>query len=59
MLVNVLAMVADVMTTQLQMMLVTLVAMVVDVMTTQDVCAIWQMLKPIVVDAVTTGQHVF
>ena len=43
MLVNVLAMVADVMTTQLQMMLAHVYAMAVDVMTTQDVCAIWQM----------------
>ena len=59
MLVDVLAMVADVMTTQLQMMLANVDAMVVDVMTTQDVCAIWQMLKPIVVNAITTGQHIF
>ena len=43
MLVNVLAMVADVMTTKLQMMLAHVYGMVVDVMTTQDVCAIWQM----------------
>ena len=47
--VDVLAMVADVMSTQLKIMLADVVAMVVDVMTTQDVCAIWQMLKPIVV----------
>ena len=36
------------------MMLADVVAIVVDVMTTQDVCAIWQMLKPAVVDAITT-----
>ena len=59
MLADIIAIVADVMATQLQMMLAHVVAMVVDVMTTQDVCAIWQMLKPIVVDAITTGQHVF
>ena len=59
MLADVMAMVVDVMTTQLQMMLSDVVAMVVDVMTTQGVCAIWQMLKPFVVDAITTGQHVF
>ena len=44
---------------KLQDMLADVIAMVVDVMTTQGVCAIWQMLKPIVVDAVTTGQHLF
>ena len=59
MLVDVLAMVADFMTTQLKIMLADVVAMVVDNMTTQDVCVIWQILKPIVVDAITTGQHVF
>ena len=59
MLADVIAMEADVMTTQLQVMLADVVAMVVDVMTTQGVCAIWQMLKPIVVDAITTGQHLF
>ena len=59
MLVDVLAMVAGMMTTKLQMMLANVDAMMVDVMTTQDVCAIWGMLKPIVVDAITTGQHVF
>ena len=37
--VDVLAMVADVMSTQLQMMLANVVGMVVDVMTTQDVCS--------------------
>ena len=45
MLADVIAMVADVMTTQLQIMLADVVAMVVDVMTTQGVCAIWLMLK--------------
>ena len=59
MLADVIAMVADVMTSQLQIMLADVVAMVVDVMTTQGVCVIWQMLKPIVVDAITTGQHFF
>ena len=59
MLADVIAMVADVITTQLQIMLADVVAMVVDVMTTPSVCAIWQMLKPIVVDAITTGQHLF
>ena len=59
MLADVIAMVADVMSTQLQIMLADVVAMVVDVMMTQYVCAIWQMLKPIVVDAITTGQHLF
>ena len=43
----------------MQMMLANVVAMVVDVMTTQGVCTMWQMLKPIVVDAITTHQHVF
>ena len=56
---NVIAMVADIMATQLQMMMANVVAMVVDVMTTQSMCAIWQMLKPIVVDAITTGQDIF
>ena len=59
MLVDVLTMVADVMTTQLQILYADVVAMVVDVMTTKDVCAIWQMLQPIVLDAITTCQHVF
>ena len=59
MLADVIAVVADIMTTQLKIMLADVVAMVVDVMTTQGVCAIWQMLKPIVVDAITTGQHLF
>ena len=40
-------------------MLGDVLAMVVDVMTTEDVCAIWQMLKLIVGDAITRGQHVF
>ena len=44
---------------ELQIMLADVVAMVVDVMTTQDVCAIWLMLKQIVVDAISTGQHLF
>ena len=59
MLGDVIAMVADLMTTQLQIMLADVVTMVVDVMTTQGVCAIWGMLKPIVVDAITTSQHLF
>ena len=59
MLADVIAMVADVMTTQLQIMLADVVPMVVDVITTQGVCAIWLILKPIVVDAITTGQHLF
>ena len=59
MLTDVPALVADVMSTQLKMMLADVAAMVVDIMTTQDVCAIWQMLKPIVVDAITTGQYAF
>ena len=59
MLANVVAMVADVMTTQLQILKADVVTMVVDVMTTQDVCAIWQMWKPIVDDAITTAQHFF
>ena len=59
MLVHVLAMVTDVMTTKLQMMLAHVVATVVDVMTTQDVCTMWQMLKLTVVDVITTCQHVF
>ena len=59
MVVDVLAMVADVMITKLQMMLADVDAMVVDVMTNHIVCAIWQMLESIVVDAITTGQHVF
>ena len=57
MLADDIAMVADVMTTQLKIMKGDVVAMVVDVITTQGVSAIWQMLKPIVVDAITTGQH--
>ena len=59
MLGDVIAVVADVMTTQLQIMLADVVAMVVDVMTTQGVCAIWLTLKPIMVDAITTSQHLF
>ena len=59
MLADVIAMVVDVMTTQLQIMLADVIAMVVDVVTTQGVCASWQMLKPIVVDGITTGQHLF
>ena len=39
-------MVADVMTTQLQIMLADVVFLVADIMTTQGVCAIWQMWKP-------------
>ena len=59
MLDNVIAMMADVMTTQLQIMLADVVAMVVDVMTTQSMCAIWLMLKPIMVGAITTSQQLF
>ena len=56
---DVIAMVADVMTTQLQIMLADVIAMVIDVTTTQGVCISWQMLKPIVVDGITTVQHLF
>ena len=59
MLAVVIAMVADVMTTQLQVMLADVIAMVVDVMTTWGVYASWQMLKPNVVDGINTGQHLF
>ena len=45
MLVHVLAMVADVMTTQLHILYADVVVIVVDVMTTHDVFAIWQMLQ--------------
>ena len=45
MLVDVLVMVADVMTTQLMILHADVVAMVIDVKTNQDVCAIWQMLS--------------
>ena len=58
MLTNVLVMVADVMTTKLQMMMAHVYAMVVDVMTTQDVCVIWQMWKLTVFNAITSSQHV-
>ena len=57
--VDVLAMVADVMSTQLLMILGNVGGMVVDVMTTQDVCTMWHILKLIVVDIITTHQHVF
>ena len=40
-------------------MLADLIAMVADVTTTQDVCVSWQMLKPNVVDEITTSQHLF
>ena len=59
MLVDVLTIVADVMTTKLQILYADVVAMVINVKTTQDVCAIWQMLQPIVLAAITIGQHVF
>ena len=59
MLAGVIAMVADVMTTQLQILKADVVAMVVDVMTSWGVCAIWQMWKPIVVDVITTAHHFF
>ena len=57
-LVHVLAMVVYVMTTKLQMMLSPVYSMVVDVMITQNVCAIWQMSKVIVFNAITTTQDV-
>ena len=56
---DIIAMVADVMTTQLQILLADVIAMVEDVTTTQSVCVGWQMLKPIVVDGNTIGQHLF
>ena len=59
MLIDVLVMVASIMTIMLQMMLANVDEMVLDVMTTQGVCAIWEMLKPIVVSAIITDQHVF
>ena len=33
------------------------IAMVADVITTQGVWVVWQVLKPIVVDVITTGQQ--
>ena len=57
-LVHVLAMVVYVMTTKLQMMFSPVYSMVVDVMITQNVCAIWQMSKVIVFNAITTTQDV-
>ena len=59
MLADVVAMVADVMVTWMQIMLVDVIAMVVDVATTQGVCVTWQMLKPNVADGITTSQHLF
>ena len=59
MLADVIVMVTDVMTTQLQILLADVIAMVVDVTTTQGVCVSWQMLKPNVADGITTGQHFF
>ena len=59
MLADVIAMVADVMTTQLQIMLADVITMVVDVSNIQGVCVCWQMLKPTVVDGFTTDQHLF
>ena len=59
MLIDVLVMVASIMTIMLQMMLANVDEMVLDVMTTQGVCVILEMLKPIVVSAITTDQHVF
>ena len=52
-------MVADAKSTQLQMMLANVRGMVVDIMTTKNVCTMWQILKLIVVDIITTCQHVF
>ena len=40
-------------------MLADVIAMVVDVTTNQGVFVSWQMLKQIVVDGITTGQHFF
>ena len=40
-------------------MLADVIAMVVDVVATQGVCASWQVLKPQMVDGITTGQHLF
>ena len=40
-------------------MLADVIAMVVDATTTQGVCVSWQMLKPNVVDGITTSQHLF
>ena len=57
-LAHVLAMVVYVMTTKLQMMLFCVYSMVVDVMITENVCAIWQMSKVIVFNAITTTQDV-
>ena len=59
MFIDFLGMVASIMITMLQMMLANVDAMVLDVMTTQGVCPIWEMLKPIVVFAITTYQHIF
>ena len=56
---DVIAMVVDIMTMQLQILLADVIATAADVTTTQDVCVIWQMLKPIVADGITTGQHLF
>ena len=40
--------------------LVDVIAMVADVITTQGVCrVVWQMLKPIVVDVITTGSAIY
>ena len=54
MFIDFLVMVASIMITMFQMMLADVDAMVLNVMTTQGVCAIWEMLKPIVVFAITT-----
>ena len=47
-----------VMTIKLQMMLSHVYSIVVDVMITQDVCAIWQMSKVIVFNAINITQDV-
>ena len=59
MLADVIAMVADVIATQLQIVLADVIPMVVDVTTTEGVCVVWQVLKPDVADGITTSQHLF
>ena len=51
--------VVDGKTTISQYMLADVIAMVADVTTTQGVCISWQMLKPHMVDGITTNQHLF
>ena len=59
MLADVIAMVADVIATELQIVLADVIAMVVDVATTQGVCVVWQKVKPNVANGITTSQHLF